>query len=131
QPQLYVPHYQLPLIFSSLVARTSGPPMAVANDVRRAIWSVDKDQPMWKLRSLDSLIAGALGQPRFLALLVGIFAGVALLLAGVGIYGVMSYAVSQETRDIGIRLALGASVSRVRRDVVARGLWLTLAAVVV
>ncbi len=125
QPQLYVPHYQFPLIFASLVARTSGPPMNVSNDVRRAIWSVDKDQPMWKMRPLDELVAASQGQPLFLATLLAVFAGIALLLAGVGIYGVMSYAVAQRTHEIGIRLALGASGQRVLGEVVARAARLT------
>ena len=129
QPQLYVPHYQFPLIFASLVARTSGPPMGVSNDVRRAIWSVDKDQPMWKMRPLDELVAGSQGQPLFLATLLAVFAAVALLLAGVGIYGVMSYAVAQRTHEIGIRLALGASGQRVLGEVVARAARLTGVAV--
>ena len=130
-PQLYVAHYQVPLIFSSLVARTSGPPMSISNDVRKAIWSVDKDQPVWTVRSLESQVKATEGQPRFLALLLGIFAGVAVLLAGVGIYGVTSYGVAQRTHEIGIRLALGASGERVMREVVGRGVRLTLVAVAI
>ena len=126
RPQLYAAHYQVPLIFSSLVARTKGPAMSVANDVRKAIWSVDKDQPMWSVISLEDTVARTQGEPRFLALLLGIFASVALLLAGVGIYGVTSYGVAQRTREIGIRLALGASAERVLREVVGRGIRLTL-----
>jgi putative ABC transport system permease protein len=131
QPQLYVSHYQFPLIFTALVARTSGPAMSVANDVRRAIWSVDKDQPMWAMRSLGDVVASTQGQPLFLATLLAVFAGIALLLAGVGIYGVMSYAVAQRTHEIGIRLALGASGRRVLGEVVARAARLTAAAVVI
>ena len=130
-PQLYVAHYQVPLIFSSLVARVAGPPMGIANDVKKAIWSVDKDQPVWAVRSLESQVEATQGQSRFLALLLGIFAGVALLLAGVGIYGVTSYSVAQRTHEIGIRLALGASADRVLRDVVGRGVRLTLIAVAI
>jgi putative ABC transport system permease protein len=130
-PQLYAAHYQVPLIFSSLVARVSGPPMAITNDVKRAIWAVDKDQPVWTIRSLEAQVEATQGQSRFLALLLGIFAGVALLLAGVGIYGVTSYGVAQQTHEIGIRLALGASGDRVLRDVVGRGARLTLIAVAI
>jgi putative ABC transport system permease protein len=128
-PQLYAAHYQVPLIFSSLVARTGGPAASVGNDIRKAIWSVDKDQPVWKMRSLESLVDGAQGQSRFLALLLGLFAGIALLLAAVGIYGVASYGVAQRTHEIGIRLALGASGERVLREVVGRSIRLTAAAV--
>jgi putative ABC transport system permease protein len=130
-PQLYAAHYQVPLIFSSLVARVSGPPMSITNEVKRAIWAVDKDQPVWTIRSLDAQVDATRGQSRFLALLLGIFAGVALLLAGVGIYGVTSYGVAQQTHEIGIRLALGASGERVLRDVVGRGVRLTLIAVAI
>jgi putative ABC transport system permease protein len=130
-PQLYAAHYQVPLIFSSLVARTSGPPMSVTNDIRKAIWSVDKDQPVWAVRSLGDQVDATRGQSRFLALLLGIFAAVALLLAGVGIYGVTSYGVAQRTHEIGIRLALGASGERVLREIVGRGVRLTLVAVAI
>jgi predicted permease len=130
-PQLYAAHYQVPLIFSSLVARTRGPEMAITADVRKAIWAVDKDQPMWSVRSLEAKVEATQGSTRFLALLLGIFAGVALLLAGVGIYGVTSYGVAQRTHEIGIRLALGASGERVLREVVGRGARLTLVAVAI
>jgi predicted permease len=130
-PQLYAAHYQVPLIFSSLVARTASAPMSIGNDVRKAIWSVDKDQPVWAVRSQQAQVDATQGQSRFLALLLGIFAGVALLLAGVGIYGVTSYGVAQRTHEIGIRLALGASGDRVLRDLVWRGGKLTLVAVAI
>ncbi|MGH9144811.1 MAG: ABC transporter permease [Vicinamibacterales bacterium] len=130
-PQLYIAHYQVPLIFSSLVARVAGAPMSITNDVKKAIWSVDKDQPVWTIRSLEAQVEATQGQQRFLALLLGIFAGVALLLAGVGIYGVTSYGVAQRTHEIGIRLALGASGDRVLRDVVSGGVRLTLIAVAI
>jgi len=125
-PQLYAATYQVPLIFSSLVARTRGPEMAIANDVRKAIWAVDKDQPMWAVRSLESQVEATRGSTRFLAALLATFAVVALVLASVGIYGVTSYGVSQRTHEIGIRLALGASGERVLREVVGRGVRLTL-----
>jgi putative ABC transport system permease protein len=130
-PQMYVAHYQVPLIFSSLVARTAGPPMSVTNEIRRAIWSVDRDQPVWAIRSQEAQVEATQGQSRFLALLLGIFAAVALLLAGVGIYGVTSYGVAQRTHEIGIRLALGASGERVLREIVGRGVRLTLVAVAI
>jgi putative ABC transport system permease protein len=128
RPQIYAAHYQVPLIFSSLVARTRGPAMSVANDVRKAIWSVDKDQPVWSVVSLEETVARTQGRSRFVAWLLGIFAGLALLLAGVGIYGVTAYGVAKRNREIGLRLALGASGARVLREVVGHGLRLTLAA---
>jgi len=131
QAQLYLAHYQLPMIFSSLVARTTVPPLSVAKDVRRAIWTVDKDQPMWSVVALDRIVDQSHGSTRFLASLLATFSGVALLLAAVGIYGVMSYAVTERTHEIGIRMALGASTDRVMRDVVGRGLTLTAIALAV
>jgi predicted permease len=131
QPQVYLAHYQLPMIFTSLVARTAGPPLGVTGAVRRAIWSVDRDQPMWSVGPLDEIVARSYGPTRFLASLLAIFSGVALALAAVGIYGVMSYAVAQRTHEIGIRLALGASGERVLREVVGRGARLTGVAVLV
>jgi putative ABC transport system permease protein len=86
---------------------------------------------VWSIYSLETAVARTQGQSRFLALLLGIFAGVALLLAGVGIYGMTSYGVSQRTHEIGIRLALGASSERVLREVVAHGARLTLVAVAI
>jgi ABC-type antimicrobial peptide transport system permease subunit len=105
--------------------------MAITAQVRKAIGSVDKDQPVWAVRSLESQVEATRGSTRFLAALLGIFAGVALLLAGVGIYGVTSYGVAQQTHEIGIRLALGASGDRVLREVVGRGARLTLIAVAI
>jgi ABC-type antimicrobial peptide transport system permease subunit len=81
---------------------------------------------VWAVTSLEDLVSRTQGQSRFLAMLLGIFAGVALVLAGVGIYGVTSYGVAQRTREIGIRLALGASGERVLREVVGHGARLTL-----
>ena len=129
RPQLYVSHYQNPLIFSSLVARTAVAPMSVANQVREALWSIDKDQPVWAVQSLAAIVDANRGQWRFMAALSAAFAAVALLLAGVGIYGVMAYTVAQRTHEIGIRLALGAPAARVLRDVIGRGAWLTAIAV--
>ena len=131
QPQIYIPHYQAPLIFSSLVARTAGPPLSVARDVRKAIWSVDKDQPMWAVSSLEQIVGRTFGQTTFLASLLSVFAALALALAAVGVYGVVSYSVTERTHEIGIRLALGASGRRIRREIVVRGLSLTVVAIVV
>ena len=130
RPQLYVSHFQNPQVFSSLVARTSQEPMAIAGDVRRAIWSVDKDQPVWATVSLGSIVDNTRGPWRVLALLLGLFAAVAVVIASVGVYGVMSYSVAQRTQEIGIRLALGASASRVRVAVLARALALVGVALV-
>jgi len=131
QSQLYLSHYQTPAIFTSLVARTGVPPLGLTRDIRQAIWAVDRDQPMWSIASLEAIVEGAHGSARFLATLLAIFAGVALLLAAVGIYGVMSYAVTERTHEIGIRMALGASALHVRREIVWRGLKMTAIAVAI
>lgn len=129
QAQAYSTHEQDPRIFASLVVKTAGEPLAMAGPVRSAIWSVDKDQPVWKVRSMESLVERAQGPSRALAALVSVFAAVALCLAAVGIYGVMSYAVVQRTREIGIRIALGAPATDVVRMIVRRGLVLTIVAI--
>jgi putative ABC transport system permease protein len=92
---------------------------------------VDKDQPVWAVYSLETAVERTQGQSRFLALLLAMFAGVALLLASVGIYGVTSYGVAQRTHEIGIRLALGASAGRVMKEVVGRGVRLTIVALAI
>ncbi len=130
QPQVYTTHEQDARIFACVVARTAGDPMAMAAPMRAALWSVDKDQPVWKVRALEELVAGSRGTARAMSLLVGVFAAVAVVLAGVGLYGVMAYAVSQRTREIGIRMALGAASGRVMRLVVGRALALTTVAIV-
>jgi predicted permease len=131
QPQLYLAHYQSPLIFSSLVARTAVPPLALTRDIRRAVWSVDKDQPMWSIAALDTIVEGSRGSARFLASLFGTFAAVALLLAAAGVYGVTSYTVTERTHEIGIRMALGASAERVMSEIIGRGSALTIIALAI
>jgi putative ABC transport system permease protein len=129
-PQLYLAKAQNPGIFSSVVVRTDGDPDALRDAVLGAIWSVDPDQPVWKIRSMEALVAYDLAPQRFTAVLCGSFAALALLLAMVGVYGVMSYAVAQRTREIGIRMALGAGRSAVERMVLWRGLRIVAVATV-
>jgi putative ABC transport system permease protein len=129
--QAYLPYMQRPLIFTEVVVRTSGDPSTVATGVRAAIWRVDRDQPVWAIRSMETVTSRALGQPKFIMWLTASFALVALLLAMIGVYGVTSYSVAQRTHEVGLRMALGAQAPQVVRMIVAEGTRLVGVALVV
>ncbi|HEU0207376.1 MAG TPA: ABC transporter permease [Candidatus Udaeobacter sp.] len=109
---------------NALVVQTAIEPMSLAASVRNTIWSVDKDQTVADIDTMDHIVAQAVARQRFSMVLLGLFAILALLLASVGIYGVMSYSVAQRTREIGIRIALGARRGDVLQMTVAQGLKL-------
>jgi putative ABC transport system permease protein len=124
--EMYVPFLQKPFKFMALVIRTSSDPLGSIGAVRNEILSVDKSQPVYDVKTLQQVVSDSVSQPRLYTLLLGIFAGLALTLAAVGIYGVMNYSVVQRKHEIGIRLALGAQRSNILKMVVGQGMLLAL-----
>jgi putative ABC transport system permease protein len=128
-PQIYTSYAQNPHIFGTLVVRARVEPLSLAKSVREAVWSVDPDQPVWKVRTLEYLLNLNVADRRFVLYLMACFAALALLLTALGIYGVVSYTVAQRTHEIGVRVALGAQGRDVLRLVLRHGMGLTLAGV--
>jgi putative ABC transport system permease protein len=128
---VYVSFAQNPLPSAMLAVRTEGDPLRFASIVRAQARTLDKDQAISSVRTMDDLVEEQVGQRRLLVMLLGSFAGVALLLAVLGIYGVIAYSVAQRTQEMGIRRALGAQRSDILRMVVAQGFRLALAGVMI
>jgi putative ABC transport system permease protein len=124
RPQSFWPHPQLAYNLMTLTVRTSGNPLGSAQAIEAQIHALDKDQPVSDVRTMEQWVAKSLAQTRFSSLLLVMFAGLALLLAAVGIYGVMSYAVSQRTSEIGVRLAVGAEDKDILKMIVWDGVRL-------
>jgi putative ABC transport system permease protein len=128
--EMYLPYRQadevLPVFLLSVVLRTAADPHQETAALRSAVAEIDPNQPLVKVRTMEENMASTAAQPRFRTWLIGIFAALALALAGIGVYGVMSYTVTQRTNEIGIRVTLGAQPGDVFRIVVGEGLRLAL-----
>jgi predicted permease len=129
--QIYEPYLQVTYPSMNLTVRTTGDPREIAAAIRSQVAAMDKDQPVANIRTMDRIVSDSVGRQRFAALLLALFAGVALILAAVGIYGVMSYYVEQRTHEIGIRMALGAERRDLLKLVVGKGMLLALIGVMI
>jgi putative ABC transport system permease protein len=123
--EVYIPFAQRPQALMSVVVRTTGDPLALAADARRAVASIDPEQPISNVNAVSNIVAASIARPRFNVQLLSTFAALALVLALAGVYGVMSYAVALRTHEIGVRIALGGQTRDIATLIVGHGMRLT------
>jgi putative ABC transport system permease protein len=131
RPSVYLPHQKIPVGGMTLVARTSANPKDFTGAIRREVAQLDPDLPVSEVATMEEVVAESIWQPRLYAMLFAVFAGGALLLALIGIYGVMAFLVQTRTHEIGVRMALGASARDVFNLIVGRGMKLTVVGVLI
>src|SRR6185295_2662125 len=128
---VYVPYPQFAVLSMTLVARTTVDPKTLVTAIHEEVWAVDKDQPITDVKTMSAYVSDSVAPRRSNAVLLGAFAAAALVLASVGVYGVIAYSVTQRVREIGIRIALGAEAHDVIKLIVGRGLMLVIAGIVI
>ncbi len=129
RPAMYLPHAQSPTNLLTVLVRTTGEPMSMAAAVREQVRAIDADVPVTHVQTMEKVLGASVAQPRFSMLLVALFAGLALILSTVGIYGVMAYSVSRRAHEIGVRMALGAGAGEVLKLVLKDGMSLAFAGI--
>jgi putative ABC transport system permease protein len=130
-PQIYEAYTQEPFPSMTLVVRVAGDPIGLGESIRREVFQLDKEQPVFGIQTLERLISTSTSQQRFSMMLLGVFAAAAIALASIGLYGVMSYAVAQRKHEVGIRMALGAQPRDVLGLILFQGLRLTLGGIAI
>ncbi len=130
-PEIYLPSHLYPLQTAALIVHATADPVRLTNAIKGQILAVDPDQPVSSVKSMEELLASSIGKERVSLLLLGLFAGLALLLAVIGIYGVLAYSVLQRAQELGVRIALGAQSRDILRLVIGQGVALAISGVLI